>query len=97
MGLLIGAAFWGYSADIIGRRIAFNTGFFICALFVIIAGGMPNYISFAAMYVSASQRIMDTIIDATNLIEFLPATFAWLVTFLAVWWAVGYTITRLLA
>ena len=37
------------------------------------------------------------IIDATNLIEFLPATFAWLVTFLAVWWAVGYTITGLLA
>lgn len=37
------------------------------------------------------------IIDATNLIEFLPATSAWLVTFLAVWWAVGYTITGLLA
>lgn len=37
------------------------------------------------------------IIDATNLIEFLPATFAWLVTFLALWWAVGYTITGLLA
>lgn len=37
------------------------------------------------------------IIDATNLIEFLPATFAWLVTLLAAWWAVGYTITGLLA
>ena len=37
------------------------------------------------------------IIDATNLIEFLPASFAWLVTFLAVWWAVGYTVSGLLA
>ena len=56
VGLLIGAAFWGFSADIVGRRIAFNTSLFVCALFVVIAGGMPNYISFAAMYVSAASR-----------------------------------------
>lgn len=37
------------------------------------------------------------ILDATNFLEFLPASHAWLVTFLAVWWAVGYTITGLLA
>ena len=49
VGLLIGAALWGFTADIIGRRIAFNTSLFTCALFVLIAGGMPNYISFAAM------------------------------------------------
>ncbi|KAL2046753.1 hypothetical protein ABVK25_011583 [Lepraria finkii] len=98
VGLLIGAAFWGFSADIIGRRIAFNTSLFISALFVVIAGGMPNYISFAAMVTIYSAAAGGNyIIDATNLIEFLPATFAWLVTFLALWWAVGYTITGLLA
>lgn len=37
------------------------------------------------------------ILDATNFLEFLPSSHAWLVTFLAVWWAVGYTITGLLA
>lgn len=37
------------------------------------------------------------ILDATNFLEFLPRTHAWLVTFLAVWWAVGYTITGLMA
>ena len=37
------------------------------------------------------------ILDATNLIEFLPASYAWLVTFMAIWWAVGYTITGLFA
>jgi MFS family permease len=37
------------------------------------------------------------ILDATNFLEFLPKSHAWLVTFLAVWWAVGYTITGLLA
>lgn len=49
VGLLVGAALWGFSADIIGRKIAFNTSLFLCAGFVLIAGGMPNYISFSAM------------------------------------------------
>ena len=49
IGLLAGAAIWGFTADIIGRKLAFNSSLFICAAFVLIAGGMPNYVSFAAM------------------------------------------------
>jgi MFS family permease len=49
IGLLIGAAFWGLSADIIGRRFAFNASLLLAAVFVIIAGGMPGYIPFAAL------------------------------------------------
>ncbi|KAG8533976.1 uncharacterized protein KY384_001719 [Bacidia gigantensis] len=98
VGLLIGAALWGFSADIIGRRLAFNTSLFICAIFVLIAAGMPNYISFATMVTIYSAAAGGNyILDATNLIEFLPAAWSWLVTFMAVWWAVGYTITGLLA
>jgi hypothetical protein len=37
------------------------------------------------------------ILDATNFLEFLPSSHAWLVTFLAVWWSFGYTATGLLA
>lgn len=37
------------------------------------------------------------ILDATNFLEFLPTNHAWLVTFMAVWWAFGYTVTGLLA
>lgn len=37
------------------------------------------------------------ILDATNLLEFLPHSWAWLVTFMSIWWALGYTITGLLA
>ncbi|EXJ87457.1 hypothetical protein A1O3_04417 [Capronia epimyces CBS 606.96] len=98
IGLLVGAAFWGFSADIIGRRIAFNTSLFICAAFVLIAGAMPSYISFSAMVAIYSAGAGGNyILDATNLIEFLPSRHYWLVTFMAVWWAVGYTITGLLA
>ena len=49
IGLLVGAAVWGLSADIVGRKLAFNTSLFLCAVFVIIAGAMPDYISFSAM------------------------------------------------
>ena len=37
------------------------------------------------------------ILDATNFLEFLPTSHAWLVTFMSIWWAVGYTVTGLLA
>lgn len=49
IGLLAGAAFWGLSADIVGRRFAFNSSLFLASIFVIIAGGMPDYISFSAL------------------------------------------------
>ncbi|KAL4933745.1 MFS transporter [Aspergillus undulatus] len=98
IGLLVGAAVWGFSADVIGRKLAFNSSLFICAIFVLIAGGMPNYISFCAMVAIYSAGAGGNyVLDATNLLEYLPVSHAWLVTFLAVWWAVGYTITGLLA
>ncbi|KAL6243737.1 hypothetical protein RBB50_009170 [Rhinocladiella similis] len=98
IGLLVGAAGWGFSADIIGRRAAFNSSLFICAFFVLIAGAMPSYISFCAMVAIYSAGAGGNyILDATNLIEFLPASHYWLVTFMAVWWAVGYMITGFLA
>ncbi|KAL4871690.1 hypothetical protein BDV12DRAFT_205993 [Aspergillus spectabilis] len=98
VGLLAGAAIWGFSADVIGRKLAFNSSLFLCAAFVLIAGGMPNYTSFAAMVAIYSAGAGGNyVLDATNFLEFLPVSHAWLVTFLAVWWAVGYTITGLLA
>lgn len=49
IGLLAGAAFWGLTADIIGRRLAFNSTLFMCTVFVLVAGAMPSYISFSTM------------------------------------------------
>ncbi|KAG8417009.1 hypothetical protein J3459_013062 [Metarhizium acridum] len=98
IGLLVGAGLWGFSADVIGRKLAFNTSLFSCAVFVIIAGGMPSYISFASLVALYSAGAGGNyIIDATNFLEFLPTSHAWLVTFMAVWWAVGYMITGFLA
>lgn len=42
-GLAVGAAFWGYGADIWGRRLAFNCTLLTAGVFATILGGMPNY------------------------------------------------------
>ncbi|ORY18339.1 major facilitator superfamily domain-containing protein [Clohesyomyces aquaticus] len=98
IGLLAGAALWGFSADIIGRKLAFNSSLFICATFVLLAGGLPDYISFSTMVAIYSAGAGGNyVLDATNLLEFLPVSHTWLVTFMSIWWAVGYTITGLLA
>ncbi|KAJ6023466.1 uncharacterized protein N7446_013828 [Penicillium canescens] len=98
IGLLAGAAIWGLSADIIGRRLAFNSSLLLAAIFTIIAGGMPGYISFATLVALYSAAVGGNyILDSVTLLEFLPATKSWLVTFMSIWWAVGYTITGLLA
>jgi hypothetical protein len=46
------AAIWGFSADVIGRRLAFNSSLFLCSISVLIAAGMPSYTSFSSMYLS---------------------------------------------
>lgn len=38
IGLLAGALFWGLSADIIGRKWAFNISLLLCSIFGIAAG-----------------------------------------------------------
>ena len=44
VGMLIGALFWGLSADIIGRKLAFNTSLLLSSVFCIIAGASPNWV-----------------------------------------------------
>lgn len=46
LGLCLGASFWGIAADVIGRRIAFNTTLFLCGVFGIAIGGAPNWIGY---------------------------------------------------
>ncbi|KAK9368939.1 major facilitator superfamily domain-containing protein [Lipomyces kononenkoae] len=98
VGLFAGAVFWGMGADIIGRRVAFNTSLFVCAVFVVIAGAMPSYVSFAAMVaIYSAGSGGNYVLDATTMHEFLPRKMAFLTTIMAVWWGVGYTVTGLFA
>jgi MFS family permease len=98
MGMLFGALFWGISADIIGRKIAFNVSLFICSVFCTIAGASPSWPALATFiaflgFGGGGNLIMDT----TVFIEYLPSNKQWVLTWLASWWGLGQAITGFLA
>jgi MFS family permease len=81
MGMLFGALFWGLSADVIGRRFAFNVSLFICSIFATVAGAAPNWASLAAFiallgFGGGGNLIMDT----TVFIEYLPSNKQWVLS-----------------
>jgi MFS family permease len=48
-GLVVGAGFWGFGADLIGRRLVFNTTLLIAGVFGIAAGGANSFVSCAVL------------------------------------------------
>lgn len=98
VGMLTGAIFWGLSADIVGRRYAFNISLFICAVSTLVAGAMPNWGSLglfiALVGFGAGGNL---ILDTTVFLEYLPSQKQWVLTFLAAWWGFGQAITGFIA
>ncbi|KAK5950922.1 Major Facilitator Super [Knufia fluminis] len=89
-GMLVGALFWGGSADIIGRKIAFNCSLFISAIFAIVAAGSPNWIVLGLFVALAAFGAGgNLVLDTTVFLEYLPADKQWLVTSLAAWWGLA--------
>jgi MFS family permease len=81
VGMLLGALFWGLSADVIGRRFAFNTSLFLCSIFSIIAGASPNWIALSVFiallgFGGGGNLVMDT----TVFIEYLPSKKQWVLS-----------------
>ncbi|KAJ4253418.1 Sugar transporter [Fusarium torreyae] len=89
-GLQMGALFWGFGADIIGRRIAFNTTLFIAAIATVVAGAGPNWVVFcvfvALLGFGAGGNL---VLDPTVMLEFVPAKQQWIITAMAGWWGIG--------
>jgi MFS family permease len=97
-GMLLGAIFWGISADIVGRRHAFNMTLMICSVATLIAGAMPTWPSLAFFigvigFGGGGNLIMDT----TVFLEYLPSSKQWVLTFMAGWWGLGQAFTGLVA
>ncbi|KAJ5733886.1 membrane transporter [Penicillium malachiteum] len=98
LALLAGALFWGSTADIIGRKWAFNFSLLISAIFAITAGAAPNYPGWATMVaLSAFGSGGNLVLDTTVFLEYLPSNKQWLLTLLAGWWGVGQTVAGLIA
>lgn len=94
VGMLLGALFWGMSADIIGRRWAFNISLFISSVATIVCGAAPNWASLgffiALVGFGAGGNL---ILDTTVFLEYLPSNKQWALTFLACWWGIGQAVT----
>ncbi|PNS20636.1 hypothetical protein CAC42_363 [Sphaceloma murrayae] len=98
VGMLVGALFWGLSADVIGRRLAFNTSLLICSVFTIIAGASPNWIVLGLFVcLSAFGAGGNLVLDTAVFLEFLPSRHQWLLTLMASWWGVGQLVAGLFA
>lgn len=98
IALLAGALFWGGSADIIGRKWAFNFSLLTSAIFAITAGAAPSYAAWATLVaISAFGSGGNLVLDTTVFLEYLPSNKQWLLTLLAGWWGVGQTAAGLIA
>lgn len=96
--MLVGAVFWGLSADIVGRKYAFNISLFICSIFTVVSGAAPSWVSLAVFisfigFGGGGNLVLDT----TVFLEYLPSNKQWLLTFLACWWGLGQAITGFIA
>ena len=86
-GMLVGALFWGFSADIIGRKFAFNTSLFICSIFAIVAGASPSWTVLGLFVALCSFGAGgNLVLDTTIFLEFLPGKYQWILTLMACWW-----------
>jgi MFS family permease len=87
VGMLVGALFWGMTADIIGRKFAFNVSLMLCSVFAIVAGASPNWIVLGLFTcLSAFGAGGNLVLDTAVFLEYLPSKKQWLLTFLAAWW-----------
>ncbi|CAK7235446.1 hypothetical protein SBRCBS47491_009296 [Sporothrix bragantina] len=98
VGLFVGVLGWGLSADIIGRKWAFNLSLFTASIFTIIVGASPNYNFFAAFVALAAAGAGGNLaLDTTVFLEFLPSKYQFMIVTMALWWGIGQTIAALLA
>ena len=90
LGLCIGALFWGISADIIGRRPAFNLTLMLTGIFGVAAGAAPSLIGACGLYAALGCGIGGNLpVDGALFLEFLPMTSGNLLTLLSLFWPFG--------
>lgn len=98
VGMLVGALFWGMSADIIGRKYAFNFSLIISSIFCIVAGASPNWVVLGTFVcLSAFGSGGNLVLDTAVFLEYLPSKQQWLLTTMASWWGLGQMIAGLFA
>ncbi|CAK7898107.1 hypothetical protein CAAN1_22S01794 [[Candida] anglica] len=97
LGLLVGTIFWGFGADLIGRKTAFNNSLFLSAVFTVLTGSMNSLATYCIfVLLSAAAAGGNLVLDTCIFLEYLPFKYQWLLTFFALFWGIGQTIAALL-
>ncbi|KAK7059872.1 putative MFS-type transporter PB1E7.08c [Favolaschia claudopus] len=90
IGLLVGAAFWGASADVWGRRLAFNLTLLIIGIFGVAVGASPNFVTLCALTATLSVGAGGNFPVASSiLIETVPPSHQYLLTVISIWASLG--------
>ncbi|KAF2709739.1 membrane transporter [Pleomassaria siparia CBS 279.74] len=98
VGMLVGALFWGMTADIIGRKFAFNVSLMLCSIFAIVAGASPNWTVLGVFVCLCSFGAGgNLVLDTAVFLEYLPSKDQWLLTLMAAWWGIGQLIAGFFA
>ncbi|CAH6723587.1 putative MFS siderochrome iron transporter 1 [[Candida] jaroonii] len=98
VGLLLGSIFFGMTADIIGRKLAFNTTLLASSCFGFFVGGSSNYVMYLIFLMITSFFVGGNLaIDASVFLETLPSRYTWLVTFFACFWSFGQLVGYVVA
>ncbi|QPC72161.1 hypothetical protein HYE68_002913 [Fusarium pseudograminearum] len=97
-GLTAGAFVWGFMADIIGRRWAFNLTCLFSSIFGICLGASNNYNTFLVLTAFVGFGVGGNIpIDTTITLEFIPQNKRFLLACLSVFQPIGVVICSAIA
>ncbi|GMM29690.1 hypothetical protein DAMA08_024350 [Martiniozyma asiatica (nom. inval.)] len=97
-GLIVGSIIFGFGADLIGRKLAFNSSLLLTATFGFFTGGMDSYPTYCIfMFLSTVAAGGNIATDVAVFLEFLPSKYQYLNTAMAAWWGVGQTIASLIS
>lgn len=98
IGLLAGAAFWGFGCDIFGRKWAFNLTLGCTAVWGLIAASSPNFAAIGIFNAFWSFGVGGNLpVDSAIFLEFLPQSHQYLLTILSIDWAIAQVIANLIA
>ncbi|VEU21866.1 DEKNAAC102879 [Brettanomyces naardenensis] len=96
--LVTGCIVFGFGADLIGRKICFNSSLILSSVFGLFTGGAGSYAIYVIFFFLSELAAGGNLsIDISVFMEYLPSKYQYLNTTMAAWWGVGQTIAALMA
>jgi MFS family permease len=98
VGLIIGAWFWGTTADAFGRKPAFNATILLGGIFACGVAGSQNFLTFCVLWACIGTAAGGNVpVDSIIFLEFVPQAYQWLLVSLSAWWNFGQVVVSLLS